>query len=67
VRCLDDTRLRATRLRATGYEYLYWFKSLAALGSPAPRVLAPLRAASPDRHNNRAQRLQKAAATRLGG
>ena len=30
-----------------GYNFPYWFKSLAALGCPAPRVLAALRAATP--------------------
>jgi hypothetical protein len=30
-----------------GYDFPYWFKSLATLGCPAPRVLAALRAATP--------------------
>ena len=34
------------RLRG-GYDFPYWFKSLAALGCPAPRVLPALRAATP--------------------
>lgn len=41
---IRDTRVTPAN-RRIGYEFLRWFKSLAALGSPAPRVLAPLRAA----------------------
>ena len=35
-----------------GYDFPHWFKSLAALGCPAPRVLAALRAATPGRMGN---------------
>jgi hypothetical protein len=36
-----------------GYDFSFWFKSLAALGCPAPRVLAALRAATSDVQNQR--------------
>ena len=47
-----------------GYEFLCWFKSLAALGCPAPRVLAALRAA---RRTEPKVCRTRSAATRLEG
>jgi len=46
LRAPHEGRLPGTQL-SSGYDFPYWFKSLAALGCPAPRVLAALRAATP--------------------